>query len=53
MEGAVQPLGTVTVTAPLEMPPAGAVYVNVIVRPVWLAETRLIDAEIVPAPSAA
>ncbi len=35
------------------MPPAGAVYVKVIVRPVWFAETTLIDAPIVPPPSAA
>jgi hypothetical protein len=29
------------------------VYVNVIVRPVWLAETLLMLAPIVPVPSAA
>ena len=53
VDGALQPLGTATVTAPLEMPPAGAVYVKVMVRPLWLAETALIDADMVPAPSAA
>ena len=53
VDGALQPLGTASVTEPLEMPPVGAVYVKVIVRPVWFAETVLIDADIVPAPSAA
>jgi len=53
VDGALQPLGTSTLTAPPEIPPAGAVYVNVIVRPVWLADTALIEAPIVPAPSAA
>ena len=53
MEGALQPLGTTTVTVPLEMPPAAAVYVKVIVRPVWLAETALVPLDIVPEPSAA
>ena len=53
VEGALQPLGIASVTEPFEIPPAGAVYVNVIVRPVCEAETTLIDAPIVPAPSAA
>src|SRR5438067_11503215 len=35
------------------MPPAGAVYVKVTVRPVWLAETALFEPVVVPAPSAA
>ena len=53
VEGAVQPLGTVSVTAPFESPPVAAVYVNVIVRPVWLAETVLVGVVSVPEPSAA
>jgi len=35
------------------MPPAAAVYVKVIVRPVWLAETLLVPLAIVPEPSPA
>jgi hypothetical protein len=35
------------------MPPVGVVYVNVIVRPVWPAETLLVPDVIVPEPSAA
>jgi hypothetical protein len=53
VDGALQPAGTTSVTAPFEMPPAGAVYVHVIVRPVWLAETLLVPLAIVPEPSAA
>jgi len=53
VDGALQPLGTARVTEPLEIPPAGAVYVKVIVRPVWLAETPLVPLAIVPVPSAA
>ena len=53
VDGALQPLGIASVTEPLEMPPAGAVYVKVIVRSVCDAETALIEAPIVPAPSAA
>ena len=53
VEGALQPLGTTSVTVPFEMPPAGAVYVHVIVRPVWLADTLLVPLAIVPDPSAA
>src|ERR671935_255178 len=41
------------VSEPLEMPPVAAVYVKVIVRPVCDAETLLIEADIVPEPSAA
>ena len=40
-------------TAPLERPPVAAVYVNVIVRPVWLAETLLVPLVSVPEPSGA
>ena len=40
-------------TDPFEIPPVAAVYVKVMVRPVWLAETALIEADIVPSPSAA
>ena len=53
VEGAFHPPGTTTVTEPFEMPPAAAVYVKVIVRPVWLAETTLVPLDIVPEPSAA
>ena len=53
VEGALQPLGTASVTEPLERPPVGAVYVKVIVRPLWLADTLLVPLVIVPAPSAA
>jgi hypothetical protein len=53
VDGALQPAGTATLTDPLEMPPAGAVYVQVIVRPVWLAETLLVPLAMVPEPSAA
>jgi hypothetical protein len=53
VDGVLQPAGTATLTEPFEMPPAGAVYVKVTVRPVCAAETTLIEAPIVPAPSAA
>ena len=53
VDGALQPLGTTSVTAPFDVPPVAAVYVNVIVRPVWLAETTLVPLDIVPEPSAA
>ena len=53
IEGAVQPVGTTSVTVPFESPPVAAVYVNVIVRPVWLAETLLVPLVSVPDPSAA
>src|SRR5947209_248320 len=35
------------------MPPAAAVYVKVIVRPVWPADTLVVPAGIVPAPAEA
>ena len=53
VDGALQPLGTTSVTLPFEIPPVAAVYVKVIVRPVWLAETLLVPVVIVPEPSAA
>jgi hypothetical protein len=53
VDGALQPAGIASVTEPFEMPPVGEVYVKVIVRPVCEAETALIEAPIVPAPSAA
>src|SRR5919199_4551357 len=52
-EGALQPDGTSIVTAPLEIPPVGAVYVKVIVRPVCPAETALVPVVSVPPPSPA
>jgi hypothetical protein len=53
VDGALQPLGTATVTAPFEMPPPAAVYVNVIVLPVEATGTEDVDDVSVPAPSAA
>ena len=53
MDGAVQPVGTASVTEPFDVPPVAAVYVKVTVRPVWLAETLLIPVVKVPEPSAA
>ena len=53
VEGALQPAGTTTVTVPLLIPPAGAVYVKVIVRPVCEALTTEVGVVSVPAPSAA
>src|SRR6266542_4131117 len=53
VEGALQPVGTATVTEPLFMPPVAAVYVRVIVFPVDAAETKPGDGDIVPDPSAA
>jgi hypothetical protein len=41
------------VTVPFDIPPAAAVYVNVIVRPVWPAETLVVGVVRVPEPSAA
>ena len=38
---------------PLLIPPVAAVYVKVIVLPVWLAETALVPVVRVPEPSAA
>ena len=40
-------------TLPFDIPPVAAVYVKVIVRPVWLAETTLVPLDSVPVPSAA
>src|SRR5580765_154220 len=51
--GAVQPLGTTSVSEPLFIPPAAAVYVNVMVFPVWLADTFVVGVVGVPAPSTA
>src|SRR5205085_4569759 len=51
--GAVHPLGTTSVTDPPLTPPVAAVYVNVIVRPVWLADTVVVPVVSVPVPSAA
>ena len=53
VDGAVQPAGTASVTLPFDIPPAAAVNVNVIVRPVWDAETLLVLVVNVPDPSAA
>ena len=50
VDGALQPAGAVTVTAPPTMSPAAAVYVNVIVRPVCDADTLPGAAASVPAP---
>ena len=51
VDGALQPLGTTSVTEPPETPPVGAVYVKVIVRPVALPETAVVDGKSVPPPS--
>src|SRR5207245_296161 len=51
--GASQPLGTATVTVPLFRPPVAAVYVNVMVFPLELAETLVVGVVRVPLPSAA
>jgi hypothetical protein len=51
VDGALQPLGTVSSTAPLDIPPELAVYVKTIVRPVWEALTFEVSALIVPVPS--
>jgi hypothetical protein len=53
VDGALQPLGTVTETAPLLIPPVAAVYVKVRVLPVEAAATVVGDTVIVPEPSAA
>ena len=53
VEGALQPLGTTTVTEPLESPPVAAVYVNVSVLPFDEADTFDVDVVSVPEPSAA
>jgi hypothetical protein len=53
VDGALQPLGTATVTLPLEIPPAAAVYVKVMVFPVEPIATVLVPVVSVPEPSAA
>src|SRR5579872_404989 len=53
MDGADQPDGTVSSTLPFAIPPAAAVYVNVIVLPVDDVPTELVSELIVPVPSAA
>src|SRR5439155_1699866 len=52
VDGALQPLGTTSVTLPFDMPPVAAVYVNVIVL-VWPAETAPVPLVSVPEPSPA
>jgi hypothetical protein len=52
VDGALQPLGTATVTLPFERPPAAAVYVNVIVFPVDALLTEPVGVVSVPDPSA-
>ena len=53
VEGALQPAGRVTRTAPDDMPPAAAVYVRVTVLPVEPATNDVGAAPSVPVPSAA
>src|SRR5947209_19973293 len=53
VDGALQPLGTTSVTAPLERPPVAAVYVKVIVFPVEALFTAPVPVVSVPEPSAA
>src|SRR5207302_11371264 len=53
VRGADQPLGTSSVIAPLESPPAAAVYVKTSFRPVAEAETFVVGVVSVPEPSAA
>jgi hypothetical protein len=53
VEGALQPLGTVSSTAPVDIPPVAAVYVKMIVLPVWEALAFELSGDIVPEPSAA
>jgi len=52
VEGALQPLGTTTVTLPLASPPVAAVYVNVIVFAVDEVLTEPVAVVSVPDPSA-
>jgi hypothetical protein len=52
VDGADQPLGTSSVTAPFVSPPVAAVYVNVIVCPAVPARTVEVPLVSVPAPSA-
>ena len=51
--GALQPVGTASVTAPSFRPPVAAVYVKVIVFPVDPAETLVVGVVRVPVPFAA
>ena len=53
MEGALQPVGTSSVTDPFESPPVAAVYVKVIVFPVEPLATLAVGVVSVPLPSAA
>ena len=53
VDGALQPLGTATVTFPFERPPVAAVYVKVMVLPVEPTATLLVPDVSVPEPSAA
>ena len=53
VDGALQPVGTTTVTLPFELPPAAAVYVKVIVLPTEPMATALVPDVSVPEPSAA
>ena len=52
-DGALQPLGTASVTVPFARPPVAAVYVNVIVFPVDALLTEPVGVVSVPDPSAA
>jgi hypothetical protein len=51
VEGALQPLGTASVTLPFARPPVAAVYVNVIVLPVDDVFTEPVGVASVPDPS--
>ena len=53
VEGALHPAGTTSRTAPLEIPPAAAVYVNVSVLLAEPFATTLVGVVSVPVPSAA
>jgi hypothetical protein len=50
VDGALQPLGTTTVTAPPLIPPLGAVYVKLTVFPLEAADTPVVVVVRVPAP---
>ena len=52
-EGALQPVGTVTRTAPFDMPPVAAVYVKTSVLPAEPFATFVVGVVRVPEPSAA
>ena len=53
VEGALQPVGTVRVTAPFSIPPLAALYVKTTVLPLELWATVVVGVVIVPEPSAA